>query len=38
MMSYFPGYPPDQPTSIQYEPYPAQFVTPFHYKNPVSGK
>jgi len=38
MMSYFPGYPPDQPTSLKYDPYPATFVTPFHYKNPVSGK
>ncbi|MEN9704942.1 MAG: hypothetical protein RLZZ393_821 [Pseudomonadota bacterium] len=38
MMSYFPGYPPDQPTSLKYEPYPAQFITPFHYKNPVSGR
>lgn len=38
MMSYFPGYPPDMPTSLKYEPYPANFVTPFHYKNPVSGK
>ena len=37
-MSYFPGYPPDMPTSLKYEPYPANFVTPFHYKNPVSGK
>jgi SnoaL-like domain len=38
MLSYFPGYPPDQLTSLKYEAYPAQFVTPFHYKNPVSGK
>ncbi|MEY4760247.1 MAG: hypothetical protein RLZZ200_103 [Pseudomonadota bacterium] len=38
MMSYFPGYPPDMPTSLKYEPYPANFVTPFHYKNPVSGQ
>lgn len=38
MMSYFPGYPPDMPTSDDYQPYPAPFVPPFHYANPVTGK
>lgn len=30
--------PPDQPQSVQYDPYPAAFVPPFHYLNPVSGR
>jgi len=29
--------PPDQPPSVEYEPYPAAFVVPFHYENPVTG-
>ena len=32
-----PGLPPDQPPSVTYEAYPAAFVAPFHFENPVSG-
>jgi hypothetical protein len=37
MFSPFPGYPPDMPQSIAYEPYPKQFIPPFHYRHPVTG-
>jgi len=30
--------PPDRPQSVAYSPYPAAFVPPFHYRNPVSGR
>ena len=30
--------PPDAPQSVAYNPYPAAFVPPFHYVNPVSGR
>jgi hypothetical protein len=30
--------PPDGPQSVPYDPYPAAFVPPFHYRNPVSGR
>jgi hypothetical protein len=30
--------PPDRPQSVAYDPYPAAFVPPFHYVNPVSGR
>jgi hypothetical protein len=29
---------PDRPPTVSYEPYPATFVAPFHYKNPVTGR
>lgn len=29
--------PPDSPATLEYENYPAVFVVPFHYENPVSG-
>jgi hypothetical protein len=38
MFSPFPGYPPDMPQSIPYDPYPALFTPPFHYANPVTGR
>jgi hypothetical protein len=38
MFAPFAGYPPDMPQSIPYEVYPAVFVPPFHYRNPVTGK
>jgi len=38
MFSPFPGYPPDLPQSVAYEVYPALFIPPFHYKNPVTGE
>jgi hypothetical protein len=30
--------PPDRAQSVPYDPYPAAFVPPFHYLNPVSGR
>jgi hypothetical protein len=30
--------PPDRPPSVDYAAYPAAFVVPFHYENPVTGK
>jgi len=29
---------PDRPPTVSYEPYPAAFAAPFHYKNPVTQK
>ena len=29
--------PPDRPPTVVYDSYPATFVAPFHYKNPVTG-
>lgn len=34
----FDRMPPDRPQSVPYDPYPAAFVPPFHYVNPVSGR
>jgi hypothetical protein len=34
----FQRLPPDQPQSVAYSPYPAAFVPPFHYRNPVTGR
>lgn len=38
LFAVFDRFPPDAPPTVQYDPYPAAFVPPFHYKNPVSGK
>jgi hypothetical protein len=29
-------FPPDEPTSVEYEPWPATFLPPFHFPNPVA--
>lgn len=31
------AHPPSRPPSMDYEPYPAVFVPPFHYRNPITG-
>ena len=30
--------PPDRPPSVDYKAFPAAYVVPFHYENPVTGK
>jgi len=30
-------FPPDKPPTVDYKPYPAAFVPPYHYENPVTG-
>jgi len=30
--------PPDRPPTVRYETYPATFIPPYHYPNPVTGK
>lgn len=40
-LPFMPPYqrlPPDNPQSVAYEPWPAPFVPPFHYANPVTGR
>jgi hypothetical protein len=32
------GLPPDRPPTVKYETYPATFIPPYHYPNPVTGK
>jgi SnoaL-like domain len=32
------GVTPDSPSSVEYEPYPAAFIPPTHFSNPVSGQ
>ena len=31
------GLPPDRPPSVDYKPFPAAYVVPFHYENPVTS-
>lgn len=38
MMGLYPQLPPDRGQSVAYDPYPAAFVPPFHYPNPVTGR
>lgn len=38
MFAPYDRLPPDRPQSVPYDPYPAAFVPPFHYVNPVSGR
>lgn len=38
MFAPYERLPPDLPQSVPYDPYPAAFVPPFHYVNPVSGR
>jgi hypothetical protein len=38
MFGQYERLPPDRPQSVPYEGYPAPFVPPFHYVNPVSGR
>ena len=38
MFAPYDRLPPDRQQSVPYDPYPAAFVPPFHYVNPVSGR
>jgi len=31
-------FPPDKPPTVDYKPYPAAFVPPYHYENPITGQ
>jgi hypothetical protein len=33
-----PSFPPDEPSTHVYETFPAQFIPPYHYSHPVTGR
>ena len=34
---FLEDFPPDEPSSFDYKPWPGVYVAPFHYPNPVTG-